>query len=93
MTTRRIAAIVTGRVQGVAYRASTIFEARRLGVTGWVRNRADGGVELEAQGSAEQIDALIAWCQIGPPAAKVAHVAVHDVAVRDDERGFELGAE
>lgn len=93
MTTRRIAAIVTGRVQGVAYRASTIFEARRIGVTGWVRNRADGSVELEAQGTPAQIDALIAWCHVGPPAAQVANVAVSERDAVDGEAGFDVGVE
>jgi acylphosphatase len=57
---RRVRAIVTGRVQGVAYRASTVEQARVHGVTGWVRNRPDGSVELEAQGDEARVSALLA---------------------------------
>jgi acylphosphatase len=85
---RRIHASVTGRVQGVSYRASTIEEARRLGVTGWVRNRGDGSVELEAQGAPAQVEALLAWCAVGPPAARVSEVTVKDLPIVDGERGF-----
>src|SRR5262245_37366183 len=73
---RRIRAIVFGRVQGVSYRASTVSAARRLGVVGWVKNRTDGGVELEAEGADDRITALIAWCEQGPPAARVTGVSV-----------------
>ena len=76
---RRIHAIITGRVQGVSYRASTLDEARRLGLVGWVKNRADGTVELEAEGPAAAIDELIAWCEHGPPGARVIQVAVEDL--------------
>jgi len=79
---------VTGRVQGVCYRASTVDEARDRGLTGWVRNLADGSVELEAQGDDASVAALLAWCAHGPPAARVAGVAVDDLAVITDERGF-----
>lgn len=79
---------MTGRVQGVCYRASTVDEARGHGLTGWVRNLADGSVELEAQGEAERIEQLLAWCAHGPPAARVTGVAVEDRAVIADERGF-----
>jgi acylphosphatase len=85
---RRVRAIVTGRVQGVAFRASTVEEARMHGLTGWVRNLADGAVELEAQGDEARITALLAWCAHGPPAARVAGVTVDDCAVIADERGF-----
>ena len=90
---RRIHARVTGRVQGVSYRASTIEEARRLGVTGWVRNRSDGSVELEAQGAAGQVEALLAWCAVGPPAARVSEVTVKDLPIVDGERGFSFALE
>lgn len=68
--------LITGRVQGVAYRASMVREARRLGVTGWVRNRADGSVEAMVAGTAEQVAAIMNWARRGPPNAAVAHVAV-----------------
>ena len=73
---RRIHAIVTGRVQGVGYRAATAAEARRLGLAGWVANRPDGSVELESEGDNDSVAALVAWCERGPPAAQVAGVAV-----------------
>ena len=65
-------------------------EARRLGIVGWVKNRNDGGVELEAEGSPTQIAALLAWCEQGPPAARVANVAIEDLAVRGVERQFDI---
>jgi acylphosphatase len=85
---RRVRAIVTGRVQGVAFRASTVDEARRLGLTGWVRNRADGSVELEAQGDDARVASLLAWCGRGPPAARVVGVAVEDQTPSAEDIGF-----
>jgi acylphosphatase len=85
---RRVRAIVTGRVQGVSFRASTAAEARRLGVVGWVKNRADGDVELEAEGPDDRIAALLAWCEHGPPAARVEQVAVEELAPGGGHRGF-----
>lgn len=68
--------IITGRVQGVWYRASMAQEAERLGVTGWVRNRNDGSVEAMVAGSDAQVAAIMNWARRGPPAAQVEHVAV-----------------
>ena len=68
--------IITGRVQGVWYRASMAQEAERLGVTGWVRNRNDGSVEAMVAGNLEQVAAIMNWARRGPPAAQVEHVAV-----------------
>lgn len=87
---RRIRAIVSGRVQGVSYRASTAHEARRLDLVGWVRNLPDGRVELEAEGPTEVIDRLIAWCHAGPPAAHVTDVAVEDRPPTGADRDFAI---
>jgi acylphosphatase len=69
MRTRQIR--VKGRVQGVGYRYALRDEAERLGVTGWVRNRADGTVEALLRGDARAVDALIGWARRGPRAASV----------------------
>jgi len=69
---------VTGRVQGVAYRASTVTIARTLDLAGWVANRADGSVEAVAEGDETEVAAFIRWCHQGPPAARVDHVEVID---------------
>lgn len=79
---------MTGRVQGVAFRASTASEARALGLTGWVQNQEDGTVVLEAQGEPAAVAALLAWCDHGPPAARVTRVVVDELAVAPGEVGF-----
>jgi acylphosphatase len=62
---------IHGRVQGVGYRWSLSAEAKRLGLTGWVRNRRDGSVEALVSGPPEAIDALVVWAHRGPPMARV----------------------
>ncbi len=74
MPLARVHLVVTGRVQGVAFRAYTVEEARRLGVSGWVRNLADGRVEVEAEGERAALRSLARWCEQGPPAARVDRV-------------------
>jgi acylphosphatase len=66
--------IVSGRVQGVFFRASTRSRARALGVTGYARNLADGRVEVLACGEAQAVESLCAWLAEGPPAARVSSV-------------------
>lgn len=69
MMTRQIR--VSGRVQGVGFREALREEAERAGLTGWVRNRADGTVEALLQGEAESVEAVVAWARRGPSAARV----------------------
>ncbi len=86
---RRVRAIVSGRVQGVSYRASTADEAQRLGLAGWVKNRVDGSVELEAEGAPERVAELLRWCEHGPPAARVSGVTVEELGLLG-EAGFTI---
>ena len=78
---------ITGRVQGVGYRAWAIATAARLGLRGWVRNRADGSVEALVIGEDDSLAAMIEACREGPFAARVAEVAVSD-ATDDGSDGF-----
>lgn len=82
--------IVSGRVQGVGYRASCRTRARELGVRGSVRNRADGSVEVIAQGSADGVDRLVEWCREGPRHARVNAVDVTDEGVAVDAEDFRI---
>ncbi len=73
---RAVRARVTGRVQGVCYRAWTEDNAKGLGLSGWVRNRRDGSVEALFAGPVRAIDEMLRYCRHGPPAAAVADVVV-----------------
>ena len=73
---------ITGCVQGVAFRASTVAAARQLGLRGWVANRADGSVEAVAEGDDAAVTALVRWSQHGPPAARVDSVEVTEESVQ-----------
>ncbi len=72
----RVHVLISGQVQGVAYRFSTAEQAEKLGISGWVRNLRDRRVEAVFEGTAEQVEAIIRWCHQGPPAAVVTDVAV-----------------
>ena len=79
---------VTGRVQGVWYRASTEQKARELGLTGYVKNEPDGSVYIEAEGDEPALDALLAWCRQGPPLARVENLHT-ETGERQHYQGFE----
>ena len=70
----RVIARITGTVQGVKYRATAQREARRRGLTGWVRNEPDGAVLIDVEGNPSAVDAFLTWCGEGPPGAQVAAV-------------------
>ena len=69
---------ITGKVQGVFYRAWFAEQARALGLDGWVRNRADGSVEAVVRGPEDMVEAIVAKARKGSPASRVADVAVSD---------------
>jgi acylphosphatase len=68
--------VISGRVQGVWYRASTKKKAEELGLTGWVKNTPDGNVEAVFEGDASNVDEMISWCWIGPRLARVTDVKI-----------------
>jgi len=83
---RRI--LVSGRVQGVWFRASAEREATRLGVAGSARNLADGRVELVAEGDEVAVERFVSWARLGPPRAEVTALEVVE-EVPSGVRGFE----
>lgn len=89
MTTVSKRVRITGRVQGVFFRAWTRDEARSLGVSGWVRNCRDGAVETHLEGDEGQVDELIRRMRHGPPHAKVVDVNVNDAPMENADR-FEV---
>jgi acylphosphatase len=72
----RAQVIISGRVQGVFFRAETQRAAERIGVNGWVRNLPDGNVEALFEGPHDRVEEAIRWCHKGSPAAKVGDVQV-----------------
>ncbi len=82
--------VVTGRVQGVFFRASAQEEGLQLGLTGEVRNLPDGAVEAIVEGERAAVDDFIAWCKRGPPAARVDRVEVDLRPARGEFRTFRV---
>jgi acylphosphatase len=78
---------ITGRVQGVGYRAWMMRQASTLGLRGWVRNRADGSVEALVIGDEDRVAAIVEACREGPLGARVSDVAVSE-ATDDGSPGF-----
>ncbi len=81
--------LISGRVQGVWFRGSMQAEARRLGLTGWARNLADGRVEALVEGSPAELATIRDWAATGPPGARIDSVEVRDEAATGLE-GFEV---
>lgn len=72
--------IISGKVQGVFFRASAKEQAENLGITGWVKNLPDGTVEIHAQGEKEAMQTFLEWCKKGPESAFVEQVQVKKVS-------------
>jgi len=90
MAGRRVRIIVRGRVQGVFFRASTRSQAESLGVTGAVKNLADGSVEVIAEGSEASLRDLVSWCRRGPPGAQVSEIEESWADGRDEFAAFRV---
>ena len=85
--------VIRGRVQGVGFRWFAQREARRLDVHGFVRNRADGAVEVEAEGDRASLERLVEALRLGPRSARVTDVDAHWSEGAARHRGFEIGNE
>ena len=92
MRVKRLQMRVRGRVQGVGFRYSCLRQARALGVTGRVRNCADGSVEIVVEGEASAVDALADWARRGPTVALVSDVQLNETPSRGEFLDFTVSA-
>ncbi len=86
----RVHLTIEGQVQGVFFRYSTVEEAVRLRLRGWVRNCPDGSVEVVAEGQRKKIEYLISWCHHGPPGARVHNVRIQWEDYRGEFENFRI---
>jgi len=82
--------VVQGRVQGVSFRVYTRKQAVKLNIQGFVRNLANGNVEILAAGTDEALQQLLAWCRKGPALARVDKVIVHEIPLDEVFNEFEI---
>ena len=87
---KRVRLIISGRVQGVFFRAETESQALRLHLKGWVRNMSDGRVEIIIEGDEGDVQRMIAWCHKGPRLAKVEGVDYYEEPFQDGFDDFEI---
>ena len=90
MSQTRVRILITGAVQGVFFRREITDLARRLGLSGWVRNLRDGGVEALAEGDEAQLRKLIEFCRVGPKGASVRNVQLEWLDSAGDMREFRI---
>ncbi len=82
--------LISGKVQGVWYRATTKEKAEELGIKGWVRNTSDGKVEAVFEGDQNNIEEMIKWCKKGPDFANVIDVDVNPEELSEEFEGFNI---
>ena len=82
--------LISGRVQGVWFRASTKQVAKKLGITGWVRNTSDGCVEAVFEGDERLVNKMIEWCHQGPTLSKVKNVEVKNQETTNEFQDFSI---
>lgn len=81
--------IVTGKVQGVFFRASAQSAADQLTIKGFAQNLPDGNVHIEAEGDEENLRQFVDWCKHGPPRAQVTHVDIEEIEIKNYQK-FEI---
>jgi acylphosphatase len=86
----RARVVITGKVQGVCFRAETQRAAKQRNVLGWVRNRPEGSVEALFEGDSPAVKAMLEWCWQGPPFSRVQHVDVKWEAYTGDFDRFDI---
>jgi acylphosphatase len=86
----RVHVILSGRVQGVWFRASTKDKAIQLGLKGWVKNTSDGKVEAVFEGEERKVNEMISWCKVGPSLAKVTDVKVKTEEFTEEFEDFNV---
>ena len=87
---KRYHVLISGRVQGVYFRANTWKKARSLGLTGWVRNLPDDRVEAVFEGEQKEAEAMLAWCRNGTPPARVDHLEVAEESAGGGFTDFDI---
>jgi acylphosphatase len=87
---KQVHVMISGKVQGVWFRASTKQQAKQFGVTGWVRNTSDGRVEAVFQGDDAKVDELLSWVHQGPPLAQVDNVQVNPQKLEETFAHFQV---
>ena len=87
---KRIHVLISGKVQGVFFRAEAQRAAMDLNLTGWVRNLPDGRVETVFEGEDTNVDKMLAWCHHGPPAARVQEVIADEEKYISEFRNFSI---
>ena len=90
MARKRVVTRVAGVVQGVYFRDYAQKEARSLDLSGWVRNRPDGTVEVVLEGEAEKVERMLAWLHTGSPQAEVTEVQVTEEQPLGDKTAFAI---
>jgi acylphosphatase len=90
MSVIRRRVLISGMVQGVAFRAYTRDTARRAGVHGWVRNLRDGRVEAVIEGEEDKVNAVVTWCRRGPSLSRVEDVKVYEEIPTGEFKDFDI---
>lgn len=82
--------LISGRVQGVGYRASACDKGQQLGINGWVKNMPDGRVEMIIEGEQLKLEQMIAWAKQGPRFADVSHIDISEQSVTGKLSEFQI---